>query len=85
MMGILDKEEFEYLFSEFKLLISKSESGSITSNERKRMDEIDEKLVQHNLRTTNNVILDSGMILSPMPLDESLDFITTETTKGDAL
>ena len=68
--GILVQEEFEYIFSEFKLLIDKKESGSITSNERKRMDEIDEKLVQHNLRTTNNMILDSGMILSSMPLEE---------------
>lgn len=78
--GILDKQELEFLTSEYILLLIKRESKSITNNEENRLSEIDEKLVQHNLRTTNNVMLDSGRILCSMPLDEN--FLSINTTDG---
>lgn len=61
--GILSHVEFESVFLELKILVEKMENKTITKDEFRRYDEVEELITQHQLRTSNSIML-NGMLLS---------------------
>lgn len=71
--GILTKDEMKLCIERYKVILKKSEDGQLTKQERIEMKEIDEKLVQHILRTDPNTqILKNGMIIRSSGLEQEL-------------